>query len=276
MRTRLIILCIVGLVMPGILLDLRLCAASEATSRPSGKSTTKPSTSITPTSRPASKPSTNPASEPAESPYWKVIKLYGYVIAVPKSWPQQAIPGTANLTFVGDGIAAPAKDEKGGPIQVGLSIEPGALATTDSPAVIAKQDQQKAAKQAPQTILYTNQAQSKVLSSELVPKLKLSDGAEAAFTRTLMLSLGHRRNLQLKLFAKDKKSRCIVVTAWITTSVQSGFPNKSKDLERLLKAHLTSLCFDLDKLDTTALEKIYESKATSRPAGASTAKPVKP
>jgi hypothetical protein len=141
--------------------------------------------------------------------------------------------------------------------------------------------------------------------------LRLSDGTEAAFTRTKMLKKGPRLSLELKLFAKDKAPiikdkvptakekapatkdsgsttkptgpatkpvivkprdyRGVVVTAWISSGNRTQFINKSKDLERLLKAHLATLCFNPEKFDTTALDKAYESKPTSQPtSGAAT------
>ena len=270
MRTRLIILCLVGLVMPGILLDRQLCGASDTTTKPSATSATKASTS------PASMPSTNPASEPAENPNWKVVKAYdsGFILVVPKDWPQLKLPGTMGFSFKGDGLGVPAADQSGSPIQVSMMVDRTNDESPDPPAVTAKKDQQK-------TVAMTQVAgpawqrdRPRVISSDPIQKLKLSDGTEAAFTRTLLVKEGSRRSLQLKMFAKDKKSRGVVVSATITTGMDTDFISKNKDLERKLKAHMITLCFDMEKLDTAALDKLYASKP-SRPAGGSTAKPVK-
>ena len=245
------------------------CVAGESASKPSGKAATAPA------SKPSGKTASAPASEPAESPYWKVTKfdyVNDYVLAVPKDWPQQQLPGITGAAFVGDGVAAPAKDEKGDTIQVDMSVNRYDI-TKDPPDVTAKQDQLKTTKQVrmPMPGLGQPQHQEKVISSSL-EKLKLSDGTPAAFTRILMVKSGPRRSLQLKLFAKDKSSHGVVVSAWITTGMKTQFIDKRKDLERLLKAHMLTLCFDEEKFDTAALAKLYESQAASQPA----TKPAKP
>lgn len=314
MRIRTITLCLVGIALAGVMVDLWPCAAATPASKPSGigpasrptatrdagptsNPTSKPSSN--PASNPTSKPSSNPASAPAENANWKVLKTEDFVIAVPRGWPQQT--GVALPFFVGDGKVAPAKDEFGEPIQVGIRVERYEF-TKDPPGVTAQKDMKKTSKDLQAVSTYKGDPARPKVTDAHFDTVRLSDGTEAAFVRTRMIKKGPRQGLELKIFAKEKVPvtkdkgptardkgptakattakpqdlRGVIVTAWISTSIRSQFITKSKDLERLLKAHLTTLCFNPEKFDTTALDKAYESKPTSQPTSATVTKLKKP
>jgi len=161
-----------------------------------------------------------------------------------------------------DGIGAPAADQEG-PIQVGFTVERYGT-TREAAAAGAKRNQESA----------TRNPRLKVIKAGKVEELKLSDGTEGAFTRTLLLKEGSRLSLQMKLFAKDKDSRGWVVSAWIVTGKDSKFIENNPGLEQVLKAHMASLCFRPEKLSTDGVAKAHSLLAQSRPASVPASSPA--
>lgn len=200
---------------------------------------------------PSSRPTTQTA--PAETqPAWEVVKGKGFTIAIPRGWRKLPMPIGHHVLYInGDGIGVPAIDETGSPIQMGFTVERYSKLKA-SPMGGAKKNLAG---------LKWNR-RLKVISQSEIKSITLSDGAEAALIRVLLLKDRTRRSLQLKMFAKDKDSRGWVVSAWIVTGKDSAFIAKNKSLERWLLAHVTSLCFDRKKFDTAAIRAAYNPPAT--------------
>ncbi len=206
---------------------------------------------------PLSRPATQTA--PCDTqPAWEVVKGEGFTIAIPRGWRKLPMPIGHHVLYVnGDGLGVPAIDETGSPIQTGLTVE--RYSKLDSSTM-------EGAKENLASLKWNRRL--KVVSQDKVKALKLSDGAEAALIRVILLKDRTRRSLQLKLYAKDKDSRGWVVSAWIVTSKDSEFVAKNKSLENWLRAHVTSLCFDREKFNTAALRVAY-SPAQTQPATSS-------
>jgi len=152
---------------------------------------------------PATKPTTKPTTRGAKPP-WTVIRTAEYAVAVPSRWRRRG-PILRHVIYAnGDGLAGPVVDETGAPIQIGMSVERYGT-TRDTPSAGANRSMKN---------LQRN-PRLKVLAKDPVKSLKLADGAQAALIRVLLRKDGSRKSLQLKLYARDPKSRGWVVSAWI-------------------------------------------------------------
>ena len=206
-------------------------------------------------------PSSRPATQTAPcdtQPAWELVKGKGFTIAIPKGWRKLPMTIGHHVLYVnGDGLGAAMMDETGAPIQTGLTVERYSK-TAESVLSVSKRSMAN----------LKRNPRLKVVSQDKVKALKLSDGAEAALIRVILLKDRTRRSLQLKLFAKDKDSRGWVVSAWIVTGKDSEFIAKNESLEKWLRAHVTSLCFEREKFDAAALQAAY-SPAETQPATSS-------
>jgi hypothetical protein len=193
-----------------------------------------------------------PRTRPGAATPWNVVRTRQYAIAVPKGW--RRMPGQLGphvLYVTGDGIGAPIVDETGAPIQIGMTVERYGV-TKESVASAAARSMQ-GVKQNPRL---------KAVAQDPVANVKLADGRAATLIRTVFIKDQTRRSLQLKMFAKDGNSRGWVVSAWIVTGRDSQFIARNKTLEAVLRAHVTSLCFDSTKFSTKALAAAYSPAAT--------------
>ncbi len=192
---------------------------------------------------------------------WKVVKDREYVIAVPKGWRTLPLAVKPYVLYLnGDGLGAPAMDETGSPIQIGMTLE--RWGKTKGTAMEGAKV--SAARRNPRL---------QPLQKTEVKPLKIADGTEVAFLRAFFRKDGRRKSLQMKLYAKDANGTGWVVSAWIVTGLKSKFIDSNEPLVKALRAHMTSLCFDEARFSTAALAAAYGISQTqpstrSRPATA--------
>jgi len=200
---------------------------------------------------PPLEPATHKALARPDRP-WEVVGTKEFTIAVPKGWRKLPELVLNNVVYLnGDGIGAPVVDETGNPIQIGMAVERYGK---------VKDSAVEGAKRNLGTLEYDPRL--KVLSKNPPQPLKLSDGTDAAFNRVLLIEDRSRKSLQMKLFAADSNSRGWVVSAWIVTGRDSQFIENNAPLENRLRAHVTSLCFDQSKFNTSALAAAYGGRPT--------------
>jgi hypothetical protein len=199
-------------------------------------------------------PSTKPA---AENLPWQRVEGKGYAIYAPKGWRKMGFDmPNIPLYMNGDGIGAPAVDETGQPIQIGLDVE-------------RFRHQKGAAMDAAKRNLKNvdrNRRLQRIGKGSVTP-LRLSDGTDAALLTVEFYKDRTRRSCVQKVFALDRKSTGWVVTAWIVCGRDSRFVKACPWAATRLRAHITSLCFDARKLTDERLRAAYSlAEKPTRPA----------
>ena len=165
----------------------------------------------------------------------------GFALVIPPGWRNitELASGNRKLYLNGDGIGVPAMDETGAPLQVGMMVEMWAN-TKDSlekgvESLISNARRNR-------RLEFVNEAK--------VDSYRLNDGTSAALLTMEFIKEGSRRSLQMKLLAKDSNSSGWIVSAFVVGGKDSTIPTADSTVVKLLRAHVTSFCFDPAKLAT--------------------------
>jgi len=165
----------------------------------------------------------------------------GFALVIPPGWRNitDLAFGNRKLYLNGDGIGPPAIDETGAPLQIGMTVEMWAN-TTDS--------LEKGLED-----LISNAKRNRRLEfvgEAKVDSYRLTDGTNAALLTMGFIKEGRRRSLQMKLLAKDSDSNGWIVSAFLVGGKDSTIPTADSTVAKLLRAHVTSFCFDPARLAT--------------------------
>ncbi len=165
-----------------------------------------------------------------------------FALLIPAGWRnmKSLTSGNLKLYLNGDGIGVPAVDETRAPLQIGMTVEKYRN-TTDSLAKGIKR-------------LIANAKRSrrlKLVGEAKTESCRLKDGTEAALLTMEFIKEGYRRSLQIKLLAKDSASNGWVVSAFVVGGKDSTIPTADSTVAKLLRAHVTSFCFDSDKVEVS-------------------------
>lgn len=214
-----------------VLLAISLCGceAKKAWAPVGGEATTPPTT----------KPTTAPATKPVPAVEGDRHVTDEFAMIVPRGWRSfdMLLSAKNRLYLNGDGIGAPAIDETGSPVQMGLMVEKYPN-TTDTVL------------RGIETLLANAERDPrlKLIGKGRIESLRLSDGTEAALLTTQFIKSGSRRSLQMKLLAKDADSTGWVVSGFLVAGRNSAIPKPDSPQAQTLRAHLMSFCFDAAKL----------------------------
>ena len=188
---------------------------------------------------PTTKPTTAPATKPVPTVEGDRHVTDEFAMIVPRGWRSldMLISAKNRLYLNGDGIGAPAIDETGSPVQIGMMVEryPN---TTDTVRRGAER-------------LLANAKRNprlKLIGKARIESLRLSDGTEAALLTTEFIKSGSRRSLQMKLLAKDAASNGWVVSGFLVAGKNSNIPKPDSPQAQTLRAHLRTFCFKAAKL----------------------------
>ena len=160
----------------------------------------------------------------------KPIEEKGFSIDVPKNW-RRFKPGERGsrvLHLVGDGMGLPPVDEKGGPLQVGLSVERFQV----EESVETRVDHLK---------VEASHAPGRVLIGEIETEpIKLNGGVDGTMIYTTFEKAPNRKSFYEKLVVADPTGGTWVVTGWIVASPNSTLPRLGSALEKRLGSYVKS------------------------------------
>ena len=180
-------------------------------------------------------PSTRPA-DPGDRremlpPAGKPVEASGIRLAVPEGWGRFTAleQGSRVVHLVGDGKGLPAVDERGGPLQVGLSIERFAGDATVDARVESLTAESKA-------------APGRTLVGQVETEtVKLAGGADGRMMYVTFDKGRGRKSFYEKLVVADPRGGTWVVTGWIVASADSTLPRRGSVLEKRLLPYVQSL-----------------------------------
>ena len=178
---------------------------------------------------------------------WKAHDGDGFHLVIPSGWRELPfLSPTRKLYLNGDGIEAPAVDETGSPVQIGLMVE--SFPNTKEPLEAMSRTLAESA---------TGDPRLQAIGEHTISPVTLSDGTEAHLLVMEFIKEQRRKSLQMKLIAKDKQSTAWIVTGFLVGGKESRLPTRNSALAERLRAHISSLCFDATKIDLSPFPSVY-------------------
>ena len=164
-------------------------------------------------------------------PAGDLVESSGIRIRMPEGWRRAKELETPSrlFHFVGDGRGLSAFDEKGGPLQIGLSVE---RFPNDKSVEARIEALKREVKVAPQRT---------VIGDVETAEVKLDGDRKGTMLYAIFDKDGRRKSFYEILIVPHPQSGTCVVTGWIVASRDSTLPRRGSVLEKRLAAFVQSI-----------------------------------